>query len=123
VGEARDALAAAYASERSDDAKREAKRAIIGAMRAAWERTRSADPALAGYDRWFSGDDGSGPNNASLASVGLYTALVPAFRALLASEGGDLARFYARVRELAAQPKGERHAALGSPGAQPDPRP
>lgn len=123
VGEARDALSATYASERSDDAKREAKRAIIGAMRAAWERTRSADPALAGYDRWFSGDDGSGPNNASLASIGLYTALVPAFRALLASEGGDLARFYARVRELAAQPKGERHAALGSPGAQSDPRP
>lgn len=112
VGDARDALAATYASERSADAKREAKRAIIGGMRAAWERTRTADPALAGYDRWFAGDGGAGPNNASVASIGLYTALLPAFRALFADEGGDLARFYARVRDLAAQPKGERRATL-----------
>ena len=29
---------------------------------------------MAGYDRWFAGYDGQGPNNASLASVALYTA-------------------------------------------------
>ena len=68
----------------------------------------------AGYDRWF----GQEINNATLASIGLYTALVPAFRALLAQEGGELGRFYARVEELAAMPKparDERLAALAAP--------
>ena len=37
---------------------------------------------------------------------------MPAFRALLAEEGGDLARFYARVRVVAALPKAERDALL-----------
>lgn len=69
----------------------------------------------AGYDRWF----GQEINNATLASIGLYTALVPAFRALLAQERGELPRFYARVEELAALPKparDERLAALAARG-------
>ena len=66
---------------------------------------------FAGYDRWFAGK----PNNASLASVSLYTELVPALRALLEKEGGDLARFYAAAKELAGLPKQERDARLGSP--------
>lgn len=41
------------------------------------------------------------PNNAFLASFATYTELVPAFEKLLAEEGGNLERFYARVRELA----------------------
>lgn len=42
------------------------------------------------------------PNNALLASFSTYTQLVPAFEQLLAEEGGDLGRFYAKVRALAA---------------------
>lgn len=42
------------------------------------------------------------PNNAFLAARATYTQLVPQFEKLLAEEGGDLARFYARVKELAA---------------------
>ena len=38
----------------------------------------------------------------------------PEFQVLLAAEGGDLPRFYARVKELAAQPKAQREAALGA---------
>lgn len=41
------------------------------------------------------------PNNAFLASFATYTQLVPAFEKLLAEEGGDLGRFYARVQALA----------------------
>jgi predicted aminopeptidase len=41
------------------------------------------------------------PNNALLASFATYSELVPAFERLLAAEGGDLERFYARVRTLA----------------------
>jgi len=42
------------------------------------------------------------PNNALLASFATYTRLVPAFEKLLAEEGGDLERFYARAKKLAA---------------------
>jgi predicted aminopeptidase len=81
-------------------------------MREAYVRAKAGEPGLAGYDRWFAGEGGAGPNNASLASIGLYTDELPAFRALLAQEEGDLPRFYARVRELAAEPKAERNARL-----------
>ena len=40
------------------------------------------------------------PNNALLASFATYTQLVPAFEKLLAEEGGDLERFYARAKSL-----------------------
>ena len=56
----------------------------------------------------------SGPTNASLASVSLYTQKVPQFQALLAAEGGELPRFYARVKALAALPKTERETALAA---------
>jgi predicted aminopeptidase len=67
---------------------------------------------FAGYDRWFAGK----PNNATLASVALYTELVPAFQALLRRVDGDLPRFYAAVKDLATLPKEERDAKL-APGA------
>ncbi|MBM3366720.1 MAG: aminopeptidase [Betaproteobacteria bacterium] len=44
------------------------------------------------------------PNNAFLAARATYTQLVPQFEQLLAEEGGDLARFYERVKQLAANP-------------------
>jgi predicted aminopeptidase len=63
-----------------------------------------------GYDRWFE----RGVNNAQLASVATYEELVPAFRALLAQEGGDMARFYGAVRQLAQLDQGARDAALAA---------
>ena len=41
-------------------------------------------------------------NNALLASFATYTQLVPAFEQLLQEEGGDLEKFYARVKTLSA---------------------
>jgi predicted aminopeptidase len=64
----------------------------------------------AGYDEWF----GRKPNNAQIASVAIYTQLVPAFQALLARENDDLPRFYAAVKALAAQAKEDRDARLRS---------
>jgi predicted aminopeptidase len=108
VQDARASLAAIYAAPTSDDGKRAAKAATFAAMQAAYERSKAGEPGLAGYDRWFA----QRPNNASLAAISLYTDRVDSFRALLADTGGDLPRFYARVRELAALPKAERDAAL-----------
>jgi predicted aminopeptidase len=53
-------------------------------------------------------------NNAHLASVATYEALVPAFRALLAREGGDLPKFYAAAKALAALDKPARARALAA---------
>ena len=79
-------------------------------MEEEYRRLKASWGGFAGYDRWFAGK----PNNATLASVALYTELVPAFNALLEREGGDLPRFYAAVKELAKLPKDERDARLSS---------
>lgn len=116
---ARERLAAVYAADTGDEEKRQAKREVFATLAAGWERARVADPALSGYERWFAGHDGRGPNNASLAALALYDDLVPAFRRMLARESGDLDAFYARVETLAGLPKDERRRALGrsAPGS------
>jgi predicted aminopeptidase len=62
-----------------------------------WEQLRARYPKLPAE-----------PNNALLASVAIYTALVPEFERLLADAGGDLKRFYETVRVLAASERSNR---------------
>ena len=107
-------LVAVYASNKPDDEKRQEKAAAFAAMKANYELAKAGEPGLSGYDRWFAGFANAGPNNAGLASIALYSAQVPAFRALLEQDGGDLSKFYVTVQGLAARPKGERDAALAS---------
>lgn len=113
VAEARSTLAAVYASDAPEAAKRARKAEVLAGLRAEYAAARAGEGGLAAYDRWFDGPDGRGPNNASLAAVALYDEQVPAFRALLAEAGGDLPAFYGRVRDLARLPKAERDAVLG----------
>lgn len=101
-------LEALYASGASVVAKRAGKSAAFAQMRADYDALKRGWGGYPAYDNWFA----QGPNNASLAAVGLYTRKVPEFAALLAAEGGDLPRFYARVQALAGMPKGERDAVL-----------
>ena len=108
IASARERLATIYASPASDDEKRAAKAAVFAAMRADNERQRAALGGPTAFDRWFDG----GANNASIAAAGLYADRVPQFRALLEEEGGDLPRFYERVKKLAALPKADREVAL-----------
>jgi predicted aminopeptidase len=112
VRQAREDLDAVYASDAPDDAKRERKRAVYAQMRTSYELAKQGEAGLAGYDRWFAGNDGEGPNNAALAAVALYDQKVPAFRALLAQVDGDLPAFYEKVREIAKLPKARRDALL-----------
>lgn len=83
VEETRTRLAAIYKSTLSDEEMRERKREEFARLRARWGAVVPAEP-----------------NNAFLVSVSVYTQLVPAFERLLAEAGGDLPRFYAKVREL-----------------------
>ncbi len=109
----RERLAALYASALPDEEKRAQKAAIFADMRGEYARIKGGWDGAPVFDRWFA----SGANNAGIAAAGLYADRVPQFAALLAAEGGDLPRFYERVRVLAALPKAERDRALGGPVA------
>jgi predicted aminopeptidase len=76
------------------------REAMLEHKRGEWARLRASYPALPAE-----------PNNAFLASIAVYTELVPAFQRLLA-ESGSLEKFYARVRELAKAEPRERSLVL-----------
>lgn len=101
-------LVQVYASPLDAAAKERAKRDAFASMKAAYEAAKAGQPGLAGYDRWFA----HSPNNASLAAVGIYTDRIPAFRELLREAGGDLPRFYVRVRAVAAMARPARDQIL-----------
>jgi predicted aminopeptidase len=106
----RDRLEALYREPLSDAEKRAAKARIIAEMKSDYGNLKASWRGYPGYDRFFVQDLG----NAHFASIATYTQLVPAFEALLAREGNNLPRFYAAVKALAALPKAERDAKLGS---------
>lgn len=91
-------LEALYRTRLAPQAMRERKRAELEALRPLLARL----PAFEGQE----------PNNAFVASYATYTDLVPAFERLLAESGGDLARYYDRVRRLARLPPAERNVQL-----------
>jgi len=101
-------LAELYAEPLEPEAMRRRKQEVLAQMRAEYGRIKEGWGGFAGYDRWFE----QPLNNAQLASVAIYTQLVPAFERILRDNGGDLPRFYAEVRRLAALPKAERDAEL-----------
>ena len=101
IEQARARLKLLYRQPIAPEAMREAKRVELDSLKA----------RLAGDARFKDRD----PNNAFLASFSTYTELVPTFEHLLQEDGGDLERFYARVKKYAASPPAER-GALSAPG-------
>ncbi|MGH8707606.1 MAG: aminopeptidase [Burkholderiales bacterium] len=91
-------LKALYAMPLAPEEMRRRKRAALEALRPWLARMR--------------GFESVEPSNAVLAAFATYTQRIPAFERLLAEEGGDLERFYARVRELAQLPRAARDARL-----------
>jgi predicted aminopeptidase len=108
VRSTRTRLAAIYASSATDAEKQTLKLSAFSDLRRACDLARSRGPGFAGYAKWFS----QHLNNAKLAAVAFYTDRVPAFRAILHEEDGDLPRFYARVRQLGNMPKAQRERIL-----------
>jgi predicted aminopeptidase len=106
----RERAAQLYREPLPEDAKRAGKAKLFADLGADYGELKTKQwGGFAGYDRFF-----ADVNNAHLASVATYEELVPAFRALLAREGGDLPRFYAAVKELARLSKAERDRALAA---------
>jgi predicted aminopeptidase len=101
---------ALYRSGLQPEAMRSRKRVLLGELEADYRALKAGWGGFGGYDGWFARP----PNNALLASIAIYAQRVPAFEALLSREGGDLARFYAAVRQLAARPREERDRELAA---------
>lgn len=102
-------LGETYAAPLTDAEKALRKKALIAELKADYARIkRERWNGFAGYDRWF----GQDINNATLASIGIYTQRVPQFQALLQHMDHDLPRFYAEVKRLAKLAPEARHAAL-----------
>jgi predicted aminopeptidase len=94
---------------------RERLRALYALRLAPEEMRRRKHATLAPLRPWLArmrGLEDAEPSNAFLASYATYTEKLPAFERLLADAGGDLPRFYAKVRALARLPRAERDAAL-----------
>lgn len=108
IRDGREKAVALYASNGFAERKRDAKAELFGALRQDYTRLKAGWGGYSGYDRFF----GEGLNNAKLASLALYSELVPAFDRLLKIENHDLPRFYQRVATLAALDKEARRRAL-----------
>ena len=100
--DARRQLETLYASSVDETSKRAAKAQIFDTLRVELAQG-SKYP-----ERWLTQQ----LNNAQLASIATYTQLVPAFRALLAQQRGDMQRFYIVVKEMSTLPPVERNAVL-----------
>lgn len=103
-------LAELYAGTLPPAQKEIEKRRIFHEVRMSYARLRASWGGYAGFDRWID----SGLNNAKFGAFADYSQWVPAFRALLAQQHGNLPAFYKAVKQLAAQPADKRHAELNA---------
>jgi predicted aminopeptidase len=104
----RDRLEALYAASGGEPARRAGKAELLAQLRADYALMKQQRwGGFAGYDAWF-----SNVNNASLGVLAAYNDLAGDFERLFVQQGSDFERFYARVAQIAALPKAERHATL-----------
>lgn len=109
---ARADLAALYAQPLAPERMRVAKQARLATLTAQLREIEAGMGRRAGFSEWLE----RGLNNAHLASVANYWDCVAGFERVLAEEGGDLPRFYERVRGLARLAASERRARLCQSG-------
>jgi predicted aminopeptidase len=105
---ARERLAELYRSGLEVVQMRERKQYEFGKLKLEYAQLKRQWNGYSGYDGWFDRT----LNNAHLVSAATYYGCVPGLQRLLAESGGDLPRFYAEARRLAAQDKQERTAAV-----------
>ncbi len=113
VARYRSSLAELYAEPLDAATMRSRKQEVLAQMLAEYGRMKQSWDGFTGYDWWLE----QPLNNAQLASVAIYTQLVPAFERILRDNGGDLQRFYSEAKRLAALPKAQRDAELATMNA------
>ena len=92
-------------------ARAEAKQQVMREFREQYRDLRGSwggeSARWRGYDQWV-----ERANNATCGAQAAYDELVPGFEGLFRREGSDFRRFYDAAKQLAAQPKEQRHKAL-----------
>jgi len=97
-----------FASDITDDEKRNQKALVITSLKQAYHQIRDEKwGGYSGYDQWFN----EPITNAHFVLVATYEELVPAFQALHA-KSGSLKKFYANVQAMAKQDKVRRREQL-----------
>ncbi len=112
LSELRTVLTEVYAGEAPLGDRRLERAAAFDEARASYAVLRAGWTEPPWFDSWFD----SGLNNARLAALSSYEDYVPAFRALLAQEDGNLVRFYrsvAALGERAVEPRAKALQELG----------
>ncbi len=109
-------LGAIYSAGAPDDWRRQQRRDAFAGAEESHRQLRARWPGPPWFDSWFDG----GLNNARLAALASYEELVPAFRALLARDGGDLARFYRSAEALGHEGPEVRERLLRQLGSAPE---
>lgn len=97
-----------FQSDLGDTEKRTRKTRILEELRAEFLHLRSERNELSSYDQWFA----QPLNNALLATVSIYTQLVPAFQNILKQHDQDMGRFFDTVTKISQLPKDERNSIL-----------
>ncbi|HLH53469.1 MAG TPA: aminopeptidase [Verrucomicrobiae bacterium] len=87
---------------------RKQKRQILDDMLSEFAKLKSGWGGDSEYDGWFTHPI----NNAHLNSVAAYYDFVPGFEQLLASNGGDMEKFYRAAEKISKRPKSDRHEEL-----------
>ncbi|MGH8283198.1 MAG: aminopeptidase [Gammaproteobacteria bacterium] len=108
VNTARGQLTQLYASGLPAETMLARKQEIFDGLRKSYAVLRPQLDGDTGYDSFFKGP----LNNARLLVISTYTRWVPAFRALLMENNGDLPAFYQAVKRLAHLPQDQRDAEL-----------
>jgi predicted aminopeptidase len=95
------------------ESRRAKKRAAFDELKREYAALKARWGGFSGYDRIL----GAEPNNALLVSLNAYSKYVPGFERILEGAGGDLPRFYAAVKRIAALPEQERSGCLEAQAA------
>lgn len=108
VSHHRNRLAMLYSSNKSEAQKRTEKAYILNDLREQFALLKTSRVEFNSYSRWFA----QPMNNALLATISIYTQLLPAFQALLAQQNGDMTSFFQVVKDISKLPKDERISIL-----------
>ena len=104
----RQRLEEVFATDISDDEKRNQKALVITSLKQAYHQIRDEKwGGYSGYDQWFN----EPITNAHFVLVATYEEQVPAFQALHA-KSGSMKKFYADVQAMAKQDKARRRERL-----------
>ena len=97
-----------FHSDISDTEKRIQKARIFAELHEEFLRLKADRAELSSYDQWFA----QPLNNALLATVSIYTQLLPAFQAILQQHDRNMERFFDAVTKISKLPKNERNLLL-----------